>query len=939
MNKRMKHLSTSLWLAVFLSAATSLGARAGSVYENYAFTTFAGMAAGSRDGSNSVALFNSPRGVTVDGAGNVYVADTENQTLRKILPAGRVTTMAGLAGSAGYADGTGGETQFNNPRQAVADSAGNLYVVDSNNQVIRKITPAGVVTTLAGGVGVSGTNDGPGTEARFNYPQGLAVDSSGMVYVADTSNHTIRKITPAGVVTTLAGTAGVLGTNNGTGTAAKFYYPYGLAVGTSGTLYVADCYNHVIRKITAAGVVTTFSGRMSTSGSANGTSTSARFSFPVAVAAGSGGILYVADYGNSVIRKLTSTGAASNLAGKAGSTGSANGTSTTARFNLPFDVAVDLNSGFVYVADSGNQLIRKITSTGVVSTLAGQVAAAGSVNGTGSAARFYYPSGAAVDGSGNVYIADYSNQLIRKITPAGVVTTLAGSAGVTGTNNGTGTAARFYGPAGVAVDAGGVVYVADYQNHAIRKITAAGVVTTLAGRPGTSGTNDGTGTAARFSYPIGVAVDTGGNVYVGDSGNNAIRKITSAGVVTTLAGLVGTSGTNDGVGSAARFYYPEDVAVDGSNYVYVADGGNSCIRKVAPDGTVTTLAGLAGVKGSDDGTNSAARFSSPLGLAADSASNLYVGDSGNHVIRKITPDGVVTTIGGVAGATGTTDGTGSEARFNSPEGLAVDANGFVYVTDADNHTIRKGNLALSDRPIVDMANAVIGTLRHLDVTNTTTTSWTWSIDRYPAPGTAQLSATTVRNPTFNPDVANDFYVIRFQGLDAQGRMAIGTLAVGDDMRPQVVIADPTWDQQIHDATYTVTGTATDDFQVVSVEVQVNDGPWVSTTGLTNWTSQVALSQGVNTIRAYAVDNRGQFSATNSVSVALTPGPPSLTVTQSGSSVIVSWPYPSTGFVLQQNSGLNATNWAASSFTITTNAVSNSVTIPASAGNLFLRLQQ
>ena len=232
----MNHLSSRLRLAAFLAAGVCGVAHAESVYENYTFTTLAGLGSGSRDGSNNVALFGSPSGVTVDGAGNVYVADTGNDTLRKILPVGRVATVAGLAGSSGSADGTGGGAQFNQPRKAAADSAGNLYVVDTSNQIIRKITPAGVVTTLAGGVGVTGTNDGPGTYARFNYPLGIAVDGTGNAYVADTYNHTIRKITPGGVVTTLAGTPGVLGTNNGTGAVAKFYRPYGLAVDTSGTL-------------------------------------------------------------------------------------------------------------------------------------------------------------------------------------------------------------------------------------------------------------------------------------------------------------------------------------------------------------------------------------------------------------------------------------------------------------------------------------------------------------------------------------------------------------------------------------------------------------------------------------------------------------------------------------------------------------------------------
>ena len=177
----------------------------------------------------------------------------------------------------------------------------------------------------------------------------------------------------------------------------------------------------------------------------------------------------------------------------------------------------------------------------------------------------------------------------------------------------------------------------------------------------------------------------------------------------------------------------------------------------------------------------------------------------------------------------------------------------------------------------------------------------------------------MRNPTINPDATNDFYVVRFQGWDALGRTAIGTVSVGDDMRPQVVIVSPTWDQEIHSAEYTVTGTATDDIEVASVQVQLNDGPWLPASGLTNWTCQVTLIPGVNTIRAYAVDNRGQFSATNSVSVAQTPGPPLLTATHSGGSVIVSWPYPSAGFVLQQNNSLISTNWTTSGFTITTNA--------------------
>ena len=301
---------------------------------------------------------------------------------------------------------------------------------------------------------------------------------------------------------------------------------------------------------------------------------------------------------------------------------------------------------------------------------------------------------------------------------------------------------------------------------------------------------------------------------------------------------------------------------------------------------------------------------------------------------------MVTTIGGLAGTSGSTDGSGSEARFNYPEGVAVDANGFVYVTDSSNHTIRKGNPALPDHPVVDLPIASIGNVRHLDVTNLTTTSWSWSIVRYPATGTAQLSATTVRNPTINPDATNDFYVIRFQGWDALGRTAIGTVSVGDDMRPRVIIVSPTWDQQIQAAECTVTGTATDDVEVASVQVQLNDGPWLPASGLTNWTSQVTLIQGVNTIRAYAVDNRGQFSATNSVSFTL--GGPWLTITPTvTNSLIVSWQLPADGWVLESTNVLPvvSNSWPQIPSPYQTNATRAWIVVPAPAGTGFYRLHK
>lgn len=325
-----------------------------------------------------------------------------------------------------------------------------------------------------------------------------------------------------------------------------------------------------------------------------------------------------------------------------------------------------------------------VTNTSVVSTLAGTPGVQGSAN--GSPGTFRSPGGVAVDASGNVYVAERNGPTIRKITPSGFVNTFAGTAGVNGTADGTGAAASFNAPYAVAVDAAGTLYLADINDFTIRKITAAGVVSTLAGAHGQQGGTDGTGPAARFSYPSGVAVDAAGNVYVVDNGDHTVRKITAAGVVTTLAGVAGSSGSADGAGAAARFYFPESVALDGSGNLYVTDGSNRTIRKITPAGVVSTLAGTPGVFGSADGTGAAASFNAPRGIAADAGGTLFVSDGA--IIRRITPSGAVTTLAGLAGSTGSTDGPALSARFNGPIGLAVDASGAVYVADNGNQTIR-----------------------------------------------------------------------------------------------------------------------------------------------------------------------------------------------------------------------------------------------------------
>ena len=274
--------------------------------------------------------------------------------------------------------------------------------------------------------------------------------------------------------------------------------------------------------------------------------------------------------------------------------GSADGAGNAARFLFPNGVAVDA-FGNVYVADSTNHThtIRKITPDGVVSTVAGQPRAEGSTDGIGSAARFSYPSGMAVDSSGNLYVADQGNHTIRLITPGGVVTTYAGKARESGSADGEALTARFYHPTGIAISPSGDVLVADTFNHTIRKITPQRMVTTVAGLPGATGSTDGDGSVARFYEPRGAAVDSDGNVYVADLANCTIRKISAGGVVTTVAGLARVAGSDDGAAGAARFRYPWNLAVTESGDIYVTDHENHTIRKVTAGGLVTTLAGLA----------------------------------------------------------------------------------------------------------------------------------------------------------------------------------------------------------------------------------------------------------------------------------------------------------------------------------------------------------
>ena len=571
--------------------------------------------------------------------------------------------LAGDIGGAGTIDGVGETARFSLAGSIAIDKEDNLYVADFQltRSVIRKVTPDGVVTTLSG-------------VASF----ASAFDQSGNRYLSTVD--TIVKVAPDGTTTTLAGLQGSEGFVDGAGSTARFTSNGNIVVDASGNVYVINAKRNcntkfctylggAIRKITPSGVVTTLAGFISDaneSGTTDGTGTAARFTSPYALAIEATGTLYVGDIGG--IRKVSSAGVVSTL--QLGS--------TMPGFSVSSIAAAP--SGELYV--TGNNAVYKITSGGIVTLFAGSPGTYGFNDGVGSDARFYDAAGIAIDRGGNLFVSDRSNQVVRKISPAGGVTTLAGRAAalLPGIVDAKGSLARFVSPQGLAADAAGTIYVADFQNSAIRKIALDGSVTTLGSASGIPGYADGSGVAARFAYPNAIAVDVAGTLYIADQRGDAIRKMTSAGLVTTLV-LPRSNSDIRGINA---------MVLDTEGNLYVT--AQNKVLKVTAAGLITTLAG-SDAADSTDGPGALARFNAPSGIALDRAGNLLIADTGNATLRKIGLNGVVTTVAGVPAPIKdlqpavTIDGIGAAARFIVPSAIALDAAGNLYVTDKE--AIRK----------------------------------------------------------------------------------------------------------------------------------------------------------------------------------------------------------------------------------------------------------
>lgn len=617
-----------------------------------------------------------------------------------------LTLVAGALGGKGNADDTGINARFDNPEGIASDGNNTLYIADTGNHCIRKVKlPDGVVSTLAGSCGEAGlaVPSTGGTTARFDQPAGITYDGNGNLFIADRGNSVIRKLVISTQVVTLHSGNGTAGFMPGPAAAAAQYNkPSGIAFSAIGLL-VADTENHVIRKVNPAdGSVETHAGLANALGTSDGGLLVARFNRPVGIVVAPGGLTYVSDSGSHLIRRLDSSNVTTILGVNDGG-GYVEGGPGVAKFRSPAGlVALDGNS--LLLADSGNHVIRRINNASglaTTDTIVGLAGNPGPEDGAFSSARLNTPMGIAGVAGGVVFVADKLNHAIRTLDLNNrVVKPGAGLAPHPGTTDGPGSMARFREPRGLATDGQGSLYVADEGNHVIRQINqATGAVSTIAGiagQPGNTNTTEGTPT---FHRPAGVAADGNGNLYISDSSNHVIRKLDLAtGSVSTLAGQMSIAGSSEGQGVAASFWNPTGLAYDGQGSLFVADQSNNTLRQIVlTSGQVTTVAGFAGSPAVTDGIGSAARFNAPIGVACDGQGNVYVSDNSGHVIRKVVvATGRVDVFAGTKDLAGKNDGPRASARFNFPQGLSFDPAGFLYVADSGNRSIRKIDLGKGD---------------------------------------------------------------------------------------------------------------------------------------------------------------------------------------------------------------------------------------------------
>lgn len=651
-----------------------------------------------------------PTGVATDSAGNLYIASSEMRRVFKVSAAtGIITVVAGDGTNTCFGDGGPATSAcLASPSGVTVDSSGNIYIADQSDGRIRKVDTNGIITTFAGNGNFGfGGDGGPATSANLAFPFAVAADNSGNLFISDQGNNRIRKVDTNGIITTVVGNENFGFNGDGIpATSASLSVPFGIAVDPSGNLFIADEGSHRVRKVDTNGIISTVAGNGSFELSGDGgPATSAGLPSPFGVAVDTGGNLFITDFANHRIRKVESGGIITTVAGN-GSIGFAGdgGPANLASLSGPFAVATDTSGNF-FIADQNNNRIRKVNSGGIISTFAGN----GTIKfgGDGSQAvggSLFSPSGVAADAAGNIFIADPGNVRVRKVDAlTGIISTFAGngSQGFSG-DDGPAINASLNGPAAVAVDGSGNVYIADGSNQRIRKVDSNGIITTVAGDGNFGFTGDGIpATSSSLAFPAGVAVDTNGNLFIADTFNSRIRKVDSNGIITTVAGD-GNSGYSGDGGPATSASLNEiaEIAVATSGNLFIADSFNLRIRKVdALTGIITTVAGNGNFDSSGDGGPAIlAGLSIPNGVAVDNAENVYIADTFSSRVRKVDAlTGIISTVAGSANFGFRGDGgPATEAWLFFPSAVALDSVGNLFIADTNNDRIRRVGPADAD---------------------------------------------------------------------------------------------------------------------------------------------------------------------------------------------------------------------------------------------------
>uniref|UniRef100_Q029Q7 NHL repeat containing protein n=1 Tax=Solibacter usitatus (strain Ellin6076) TaxID=234267 RepID=Q029Q7_SOLUE len=673
------------WCACLLAACSSLARGADATRPLFHIDTVAGSGRIGDGGPATAAQFSDMSGIAADRLGNLYVADTNNHRVRKVSLGGTVTTIAGT-GIAGFS-GDGGlavNARLNLPYGLALDDFGNIYVADLGNERVRRIGSDGAIVTIAGNGRRASSPDGAGPlDTSLLSPRNIAIDGKGNLYIAEFEGHRVRRLSADGRLVTVAGTGiAGLGGDGFASVKAQVNYPAGLAFDRAGALYIADSGNNVVRKIFADGTIGTVLGRQGT-----------QLFNPLGIAVDGAGTIYV---GDSTFRVAAYTVAGKWLqyAGNGAPIFSGDGgPAKDAGLTSVNDLAVDV-TGVLYIADGVR--VRRVASTGSIDTVAGDGYAHSVGDGAAAtSAILHQPSAIALDSKGNLYIADTGTQRVREVLPNGVMTTLAGT-GVVGRDTGDAVPAGIAplnSPMGLAVDGAGNVMVADAFNHRVVAINALHVLRPVAGT-GTGGVSaDGTAAlSAALRGPKGVCLDRGGTLYIVDTSNHRVLRLAADGTVQTVAG--NGSGGYAGDGGSARFAQlrvPGACAFDGKGNLYIADTGNHSIRKVTADGVISTVVGNGTVGASgDEGAAASARLASPRGLTVDDNGNLYIGDTGNNRVRQVTADGIMHTIAGTGPAGFAGDGgPAADAALDGPAGLFLDGSGALYFADSNNNRVRR----------------------------------------------------------------------------------------------------------------------------------------------------------------------------------------------------------------------------------------------------------